>query len=142
MAVTTLQFPRPIGDMCADLAGQGFDVLNEQQHGAGVLLLELQGPIKAGGQWVEAFVRVSAEHGHWSVSARFEPMSRWIWTQIWEAYLDGTELGEPDLARQARFVRYRLSDAAVAIYSDPTAELTMIRITEGYLRRRLGLPLA
>jgi hypothetical protein len=141
MAVTKLEFPRPVGDMCADLAGQGFDVLNEQQ-GAGGLLLELQGPVKAGGQWVEAFVRISAEVGHWSISVRFEPMSRWIWTQIWEAYLDGTELGEPDLTRQAAFVRRRLPDAAVAIHSEAAAERAMVRLTEGYLRQRLGLPFA
>ena len=141
MSVTKLQLPRPVGDMCADLAGQGFDILNEQQ-GAGGLLLELHGPVKAGTQWVEAAVRISAEHGHWSISVRFEHMSRWIWTQVWEAYLDGVELGEPDLDRQAAFVRNRLPDAAMAIYAEDAAERELIRLTERYLRRRLGLPLA
>jgi hypothetical protein len=140
VAVTESEFPRPVGDMCADLAGQGFDILNEQR-GARGLLLELQGPVKAGGQWVEAFVRISADGGHWSISVRFEHMSRWIWTQIWEAYLDGIELGEPDLTRQASFVRHRLPDAAVAIHSEAAAERALIRLTEAYLRRRLGLPL-
>lgn len=139
MAVTRLEFPRPVGDMCADLAGQGFDVRGEQ-HGAGGQLLELQGPVKAGGQWVECFVRISATLGHWSISVRFEHMSRWIWTQVWEAYLDGVELGEPNLARQASFVRHRLPDAAVAIRSEAAAERELIRLTEGYLRQRLGLP--
>jgi preprotein translocase subunit SecD len=141
MSVTKLQLPRPVHDMCADLAGQGFDLLNEQQ-GAGGQLLELQGPVKAGAQWVEASVRVSAEHGHWSISVRFEHMSRWIWAQAWEAYLDGVELGEPDVHRQSAFVRNRLADAALAIYTEAAAERELIRLTDGYLRQRLGLPLA
>lgn len=141
MAVTRLEFPRPVGDMCADLAGRGFDVRSEQ-HGAGSLQLELQGPVKGGGLWVECFVRISADLGHWSISVRFEGMSRWIWTQVWEAYLDGSTLGEPDLDRQAAFVRHRLPDAAVAIRSEAAAERALIRLTEGYLRRRLGLPRA
>ncbi len=141
MPVPKPQLPGPVADMCADLAGQGFDVLYEQ-HGAGGLLLELQGPVRAGAQWVDASVRISGEDGHWSISVRFEHMSRWVWTQAWEAYLDGTEPGEPDLARQAAFVRNRLADAAVAIFSDTGAERALIRITEGYLRRRLGLPIA
>lgn len=141
MSVTKLELPRPVGDMCADLAGQGFDVLTEQQ-GAGSMLLELQGPVKAGAQWVAGFVRISAEQEHWSVAVRFEQMSRWIWAQVWEAYLDGVELGDPDLERQAAFVRFRLSEAAVAVYSDIAAEPALIRLTEGYLRGRLGLPRA
>lgn len=141
MAVTDLEFPPPVGDMCADLAGQGFDVLNEQ-HGHAALLLELQGPVKAGAQWVEGFVRISADRGHWSISVRFEQMSRWIWSQVWEAYLDGVELGDPDLKRQAEFVRYRLPEAAAAIHTEAAAERALIRLTEGYLRRRLGLPRA
>lgn len=141
MSVTKLQLPRPVGDMCADLAGQGFDVLNEQ-HGVGGFLLELHGPVKAGAQWVEAAVRISAEQVYWSISVRFEHMTRWIWSQVWEAYLDGGELGDPDLVRQATFVRNRLPDAAVAIYSEATAERELIRLTESYLRRRLGLPFA
>jgi len=141
MPVTKLQLPGPVGDMCADLAGQGFDLLNEQ-HVQGGLLLELQGPVKAGPQWVEAAVRISAELGHWSISVRFELMSRWIWTQVWEAYLDGVPLGDPDLNRQAVFVRDRLPDAALAIHTEAAAERALIRLTEGYLRRRLGLPFA
>ena len=141
MAVTELELPQPVGDMCADLAGQGFDVLNEQRGRSG-LLLELQGPVKAGAQWVEGFVRVSADRGHWSISLRFEQMTRWIWSQIWEAYLDGVELGEPDLKRQAQFVRYRLAEAALAIHTEAAAERALIRLTERYLRGRLGLPRA
>jgi hypothetical protein len=141
MSTTKSQLPEPMADLCADLAGQGFGVLTEQQ-GAGVLLLELRGPVKAGAQWVEGSVRISAERGHWSVSVRFEHMTRWIWAQAWEAYLDGGAPGEPDIHRQATFVRTRLPDAALAIYSEPAAERELIRLTESYLRQRLGLPLA
>lgn len=141
MAVTELEFPRPVADMCADLAGQGFDVLNEQRGGIGGLLLELQGPVNVSGQWLESYVRISADGGHWSISVRFEDMSRWIWAQAWEAYLDSAELGEPDLTRQASFVRYRLPEAALALHSKPGAERELIRLTDSYLRRRLGLPL-
>jgi hypothetical protein len=139
MAVTEWEFPRPVADMCADLAGQGFDVLSEQR-GAGGLLLELQGSVNASGQWQESFVRISADAGHWSISVRFEGMTRWIWAQAWEAYLDGTELGEPDLGRQATFVRHRLPEAALILRAKPGAVHELVRLTDSYLRRRLGLP--
>jgi hypothetical protein len=140
MAVTELELPSPVADMCADLAGQGFDILTEQRTGFGGLLLELQGPIRAGGQWLESWVRISADAGNWSISVRFQDMSRWIWTQAWEAYLDGIELGEPDVTRQAWFVRHRLHEAALAIQSTPGTERELVRLTDRYLRRRLGLP--
>lgn len=139
MSVTNLPLPRPVGELCSDLAGQGFNVLNQQQ-GAGGLLLELQGPVKAGAQWVEACVRISAERDHWSISVRFEHMSRWIWAQAWEAYLDGVGLGEPDIHRQVAFVRTRLPDAGLLAYSEPATERDLIRLTDDYLRKRLGLP--
>ncbi len=141
MPVTELEFPKPVADMLADLAGQGFDVLNEQR-GAGGMQLELQGPVNVNGQWQESFVRISADAGHWSISVRFEGMSRWIWAQAWEAYLNGAELGEPDLTRQTTFVRHRLPDAALALRAKPGAVRELVRLTDRYLRRRLGLPLA
>src|SRR5690349_5539936 len=140
MAVTELELPGPVADMCADLAGQGFDILNEQRGELGGLLLELQGPVKAGGQWLEAWVRISADAGNWSISVRFGDMSRWIWTQTWEAYLDGKDLGEPDVTRQASFVRHRMPEAALALRATPGAERELVRLTDSYLRRRLGLP--
>jgi hypothetical protein len=138
MSVTGLEFPRPVADMCADLAGQGFDVLTEQ-HGAGVMVLELQGPVNVSGQWQESFVRISADLGHWSVSVRFEEMARWIWAQVWQAYLDGCELGEPNLDQQTTFVRTRLPEAGLALRARPGTERELVLLTDRYLRRRLGL---
>lgn len=139
MAVMEPEFPEPVKDMCADLRGQGFDVLNEQR-GGGVLLLELKGPAKAGEHWLEAFVRVSSDAGHWSVSLRFGDMPRWFWAQAWESYLDGGDPGEPDLDRQAAFVRHRLPEAATALRTRQGVDRELARLTDRYLRERLGLP--
>lgn len=140
MEAMELKLPRQVAEMCADLAGQGFDILHEQRGITGDLLLVLQGPVRAGDKWVETFVKISSDRGHWSIAVRFGDMFRWIWTQNWEAYLDRVEPGEPDVARQTAFVRYRLAEAADAIQSEPGVEDKLIRLTENYLRRRLGLP--
>jgi hypothetical protein len=140
MEAMQLKLPRPVAEMCADLAGQGFDILYEQRGVSGDLLLVLQGPVRAGEEWVETFVKISSDRGHWSIAVRFGDMSRWIWTQHWEAHLDRIEPGEPDVARQTALVRYRLAEAAGAIRSDPGVEQKLIRSTEIYLRNRLGLP--
>jgi hypothetical protein len=127
MVVTDLEFPRPVADMCADLAGQGFDVLDEFRD-AELGYLVLQGPVKANGGWLEAFVRIVTEREHWTIEVRFEGMSRWIPTGTWRAYLDG-EPGGPDLAGHTRFVRYRLGEAAQVITSRPQAERDLVRLT-------------
>ena len=121
MAVTEPQFPRPVRQMCADLAGQGFDVVEED---VGQLLL--QGPVKAGVSWLEAFVRIWVEGGRWSLAVRFEGMSRPIPIGAWQAYLDGRP--GSDLATQAAFVRFRLAEAARVISSTPQAERDLTRL--------------
>jgi len=127
MAVTDLDCPRPVADMCADLAGQGFDVLDEQRVAESEHLV-LQGPVKANDRWLEAFVRITAQPGHWSIEVRFEGMSRWIPINTWLAYLDGGP-GDTDLAGLTSFVRFRLSEAAEVITSTPRAERELARLT-------------
>lgn len=122
MAVTDLEFPRPVTDMCADLAGQGFDVLED-----GPAHLLLQGPVRAGGRWLEAFVLITADDGRWSLAARFEGMARSIPVGTWQVYLDGVPAR--DLAAQAAFVRYRLGEAARVIGCTPQAERELVRLS-------------
>ncbi|HEV2781817.1 MAG TPA: hypothetical protein VGX25_20720 [Actinophytocola sp.] len=124
-----LEFPRPVADLCAALAGQGFDVLDERYTGGGLVLI-LQGPAVVDGEWMEAFVRVAERDGRWSICLRFEGMANWITARAWEAYLDGTEPDVRDLAGRAHFVRYRLADAARAIRATPHAERVLVRLTE------------
>jgi hypothetical protein len=125
MAVTDLECPRPVAEMCADLAGQGFDVLDERREAESEYLL-LQGPVKSGGRWLEAFVRITAERGRWSIEVRFEGMSRWIPINTWLAYLDGGP-GDTDLAGLTSFVRFRLSEAAEVL--TPQVERELARLT-------------
>jgi hypothetical protein len=91
----------------------------------------LQGPVRDGRQWLEAFVRISVERGSWSIAVRFEGMSRWIPAGSWRTYLDGVAPAEPDLDGQASFVRYRLSEAAGAIGAAPQAERELVRLSGG-----------
>ena len=93
--------------------------------------LGLQGPVRDGRQWLEAFVRISVERGSWSIAVRFEGMSRWIPAGSWRTYLDGVAPAEPDLDGQASFVRYRLSEAAGAIGAAPQAERELVRLSGG-----------
>jgi hypothetical protein len=122
MAVTELEFPRPVADMCADLAGQGFDVLEEgRRH------LLLQGPVNTEGHWLEAFVLITVERGQWSLAARFEGMTAPIPVASWQTYLDGEP--DADLSAQASFVRFRLAEAARVISSTPQAERELARLS-------------
>jgi hypothetical protein len=129
MVMMMLDFPRPIADLCADLAGQGFDILDERRGPEFVLVL--QGPVRVDGQWLEAFVRLAEYDRHWSVAVRFEGMDNWISAQAWAAYLDGTDPDELDLLHRTRFVRFRMSDAARAIRATPQAERVLVQIAEG-----------
>jgi hypothetical protein len=134
------EFPTPVAEMCAELAGRGFDILEDRHGAADGVMLVLQGPVKVGAEWVEAFVRISADRGRWSVAVRFEDTSRWVWTQSWAAFLDGCEPGEPDLERQVTLVRDRLAEAAAAVRAEPGSEHELNRVAENHLRKRLGLP--
>lgn len=111
MAVMTLEFPPEVDDLCADLAGRGFDILEEKQE-QDCLVLVLQGPVKVpDGRWLETFVRLTERARDWSIAVRFEGMINWITVQAWAAFLDGTHPDEFDLAGLTDFVRYRLPDA-------------------------------
>lgn len=125
--MTEWDFPEPVADLCADLAGQGFDVLDERRSGVQRLLV-LQGPVKANDHWLEAFVRLSEAHGRWSICVRFEGMSAWVAARAWAAYLDHANPEELDLDRQARFVRDRLAEAARTIAAAPQAEHELTRL--------------
>jgi hypothetical protein len=115
-------FPPPVADMCADLVGMGFDIEYELRSDPGTSLLVLGGPVKVEKKWLDAFVQISANHGQWSVSVKFDHMEQWISAQTWLAHLDGGEPGEPDLGRQTRLVRYHLADAAAAYLAAPDLE--------------------
>lgn len=130
-------FPAPVADMCAELAGRGFDIL-EERHDAGVRLV-LQGPVRVGTEWIEGFVRISGDRDRWSIAVRFEDTNRWIWAQSWMAFLDDAEPGEPDLDKQVSLVRDRLGEAAASVRT-ADAERALNRVAENHLRRRLGLP--
>lgn len=123
------EFPRPVADLCADLAGQGFDVLDERRAAGGPQLV-LQGPVRVAREWLEAFIRIAADNGQWSISVRFEGMSHWITVPAWAAYLDGPDLARLDLNRRARFVRYRLPEAAETIRTAPYAERELVQLAE------------
>lgn len=122
------EFPRPVADLCADLAGQGFDVLDEHS-GAGGPQLVLQGPVRVGREWLEAFVRIAADDGQWPIEVRFEGMSHWITVPAWEVYLDGRDQEDgPELTRRTRFVRSRLPEAADKIRTTPFAERELVHL--------------
>jgi hypothetical protein len=129
MGMPMLDFPRPIADLCADLAGQGFDILDERAGAE--LILVLQGPVKVDGQWLEAFVRLAQRERQWSISVRFDGMASWVAAQTWAAYLDGTDPDQLDLVHRTRFVRYRLPEAARAIRATPQAERVLVQLAEG-----------
>jgi len=131
--MTQSELPRPVAAMCADLAGQGFDVLDERVRPAGGLRLVLQGPVRATPrEWLETFVAISAEDGLWTISVRFEGMSRWVSPSTWRAYLDRSWSGlEDDLVRQTGFVRHRLSEAARAIRTEPRVETDLVLLAGG-----------
>jgi hypothetical protein len=123
------EFPQPIADMAADLAGQGFDIVEERRTADGRLRFVLQGPVKIDGHWLEAFVLISAERARWSLSVRFEGMSRWIPVRAWLAYLDREPPGPAGLERAAAFIRDRLAEAGRVFDSTPRAEDDLVRLT-------------
>jgi len=112
MTMMALELPRPVADLCADLAGQGFDVLDEREDQVGGNELVLQGPVRARKSWVEAFVRITMRDRLWSVDVRFEDMPVFWSARSWQAAVDGGR-PETDLSQDARFIRFRLSEAAV-----------------------------
>jgi hypothetical protein len=123
-------FPKPVAELCADLAGMGFDITDERRGATGGVCLVLEGTVPAGGQWVDAFVRITSDRGEWSISVRFHDMSQWIWAQAWQAYLDNRAPGEPDVAQQASFVRSRLPEAAAVAHSRPGVENDLVILGE------------
>lgn len=130
-----LDAPVPVAELLRQLGAAGFDTVADQRGGMGGAEIVLRGTVP---DPVE--VTVSGDRGHWAVQVRVAGMSRGIVPAVWEAYLDGHEVTELDLDRQAAFVRDRLPDAAAAVRADPGIEATLVQLGRDYMRRLLEAP--
>jgi hypothetical protein len=130
--------PSVVDDLYAVLRSEGFEVVEDRRGGMGGLQMTLRGRVPGAEASSEAEVEIAADRGNWTVALRFAGMSRFFDPRVWAAHLDGSEIGEPDVAEQARFVGSRLVDAAGAVEADAGLESELIRLGEEYMRRRLG----
>jgi hypothetical protein len=130
--------PSVVDDLYAVLKSEGFDLVEEQRGGMGGLRVVLRGPVRSADASLDAEVEITADRGNWTVALKFSGMSRFIDPRAWAAHLDGSEIGEPSVSEQARFVATRLVDAADALRADPSLEAALVRIGEEHMRRRLG----
>lgn len=130
--------PSVIDDLFEVLRSEDFEVVEDQRGGMGGLRVVLRGPVLGVETSPDAEVEIVADRGRWTVALRFVGMSRFIDPRVWAAHLDGREIGEPDVAEQARFVGSRLVDAASAINADAELESKLVRLGEEHMRRRLG----
>lgn len=124
--------PEPVVALVEHLNRSGFKLVRESRGGMGGVFMIYEGTI--GG--VPASVQINADRGRWQVLFKVGDMADWTTTDVWEAYLDGTEVGtREELSQQVEFVVTRAADAAAAFLASPGLETELVRIGREYMER-------
>lgn len=125
--------PVAVGETRAFLKEVGFTLTSERSGDMGGLEEIYAGTINS----IGLLVRISADRGQWALEIKVPPMTRWILSSVWKAYLDKRGMVRLPLEDEAAFVMTRLSDV-VECGSDPNVEAKLIKIGMDYMRNLLG----
>jgi hypothetical protein len=132
-------FPEPLERALRLLLKQGFGVVSERFGGMGGAQLILSGNVATNGGDQTAWVEIVGDRGHWSIALRFRVDGVGVTPNLWEAYLDGHEVRDPDISADATFVTSRLTEAARAAAGEPGLEAILYARGRDYMKQRLAL---
>jgi hypothetical protein len=139
MPIERVSLPEPVERAVWVLLEQGFVTVSERFGGMGGAQLILSGAVATNAGDQTAWVEIAGDRGHWSITLRFQVDGVAVTPNLWEAYLDGHEVRDPDISVDATFLTSRLTEAALAAARDPGLEPRLYANGREYMRRRLGL---
>ncbi len=123
--------PHSVEALVDHLESSGFRLVSDDDGGMGGVQLIYTGVFDE----VPAEVEIYADRGHWQALLKLNGMAKFHTPDVWAAYLDGTEVGEHDIAYEAAFIRERGAEAATAVRRDPDAERKVVEAGQAYMER-------